>query len=106
MRLERTVTFPEGIEARDAGTTLSADWGTYNLATEVLRVRGNIVYTEAARVIQADRATYDRSSGFIEAWGNVFMEDQGQGSVLRAGEITYDNTRGFGIARWSRWFAI
>jgi lipopolysaccharide assembly outer membrane protein LptD (OstA) len=104
LRLERTVSFPRGIEASDSGTTLTADRGVYDLNSEVLRVEGNITYTESTgtggtRVIRARRATYFRSTGFIDAAGDVYVEDTGQGSVLRAGAITYDNNKGFGIAR-------
>lgn len=99
LRLERTVSFPQGIEARDTSSTLTADRGTYDLGADVLEVEGHITYAAGTRVIRAESATYFRRTGFIEASGDVYVEDLGQGSVLRAGEITYDNTMGFGIAR-------
>jgi len=99
LRLERTVSFPRGIEASDTNATLTADRGVYALDSEVLEVEGNITYTGGTRVIRADRATYFRATGFIDASGDVYVEDTGQGSILRAGGITYDDDKGFGIAR-------
>jgi lipopolysaccharide assembly outer membrane protein LptD (OstA) len=99
LRLERTVSFPYGIEASDSNATLVADRGIYDLDAGVLEVEGHITYTGGTRVIRAEKAIYFRATGFIEAWGDVYVEDTGQGSVLRCGEITYDNTNGFGIAR-------
>jgi lipopolysaccharide assembly outer membrane protein LptD (OstA) len=106
LRMARKVIFARGIEARDTSAVLMADRGVYDLETEILDVEGHITYSETHRLIRAEQAVYFRQTGFVRATGNVYMEDRQQGSILRAGEVTYDRDTGFGIASQSPWLEI
>jgi lipopolysaccharide assembly outer membrane protein LptD (OstA) len=97
-RLDRVVLFPRGIQALDSLSMVLADSGSYNLATEVLEVEGNVFYAEADRTIKADRAVYSRKTEFLEATGSVVIVDAAYGAKLTAEHVTYDRPAGYGVA--------
>ena len=106
LRNLREVVFPRGIEVRDTSATMQADYGIYDLDTEILDAAGHVAYSEGPRTIRADSAVYSRATGFVRTQGGVYMADEDYGAVLRAEEVTYNRSRGFGLAVGGPWLEI
>lgn len=103
LRAQRRAIFPRGLEATDRGTTLTGDRGEYDLEREIMEVDGHVEYSEGGRLLRADRAVYHRATGYVEAEGSVVMEDKEYGAIIRAGRVTYDRDKNFGIATGAPW---
>ncbi|HEC83565.1 MAG TPA: hypothetical protein ENI46_03640, partial [Firmicutes bacterium] len=98
-RLKRIALFPQGLSARERDMSLVAEWGRYDLASEVMSVRGHVLYDEDDRQMLADSARFDRRAGILTAVGGVVMRDWRQGGILRATAVRYDRDKGYGVAR-------
>ena len=103
LRGARRVIFPRGLHADDGKASLRADTGDYDLEGEILEVEGHVIYWEAAKRMVADRATYNRRTGYIRAAGEVLMEDTDYGGTVRAGRVGYERERNYGVAVDDPW---
>lgn len=95
----RTVEALDRVLLEEGTTTLQARYGTYTADGRVARFRDNVVIADTATVLTADTARYDRERQFIEADGNVRIEE------LRNRVVTYsdhfENDRLAGTMTWT-----
>lgn len=65
-----------------------ADQAEYDRGQELVTLRGGVQFTQGDQILRAERSTYDRRSGGVDAAGDVYVEYPG-------GRLTADSGRYF-----------
>jgi lipopolysaccharide export system protein LptA len=100
----RLVNDPAGVTTR-AGTVISllnafevictdgaevrASSGTYDEATGIVSLAGNVFFQDPTRTMTSERAIYDTNVARLNATGNVVFTDRVEGTTLRGPELEY-----------------
>jgi lipopolysaccharide export system protein LptA len=93
-----TIVSPTVIEA-DSGFVYSS-WGWYNTLTDesMLYDRSVVVSKDKTKTITADSLSYKRTEGFIEAFGDMVLNDTVQKTIIMGNYGYYDEKINFAFA--------
>jgi len=70
--------------------TLTADELDVDGPTKVYVAIGNVKFTQASKVVTADRGELDEKSHLLKLHGNVHVDDSATGQSMVAEDVTYD----------------
>lgn len=78
----------------DAPVDAVADQAEYDRARDLVTLEGSVQFTQGDQLLQAQRSTYDRRSGTVEAQGDVFVEYPGARLTADSGHYSLQTQEG------------
>lgn len=78
----------------DAPVDAIADRAEYDRTGDRITLEGSVEFTQGEQLLRAERSTYDRRSGTVEAEGDVFVEYPGARLIADSGHYSLQTQEG------------
>ena len=78
----------------DAPVDAVADQADYDRGQELMTLKGGVQFTQGDQLLRADRSSYDRRSGAVEAEGDVYVEYPGARLTADSGRYSLQTKDG------------
>lgn len=84
----------EPTQGTDQPIDVDADSALYDRVKDVITLKGQVQFTQNEQLLTADRSSYDRGSGAVDATGNVYVEYPGARLSAKSGRYNLQTKLG------------